>query len=143
VRECFCNTDVVNEHDLHTTETDFQKATYKPTQSGTEIERTRGRKISHQLKTWESRMYRESEQITRPGYEPLRNSREELQGDAQGDAESDAVSVISDTGLAKLVTLWPTLTDEVQAQILMLAGLRPDDVDDLNDVIVGDDRDRG
>ena len=54
--------------------------------------------------------------------------------DAQGDAESDALCVISDSWLTRLIGVWPVLVEDVKAEILVLAGLRPDDVDDFNDV---------
>ena len=33
----------------------------------------------------------------------------------------------------KLIEAWLALSDDVKAEILTLAGLRPDDVDDFND----------
>lgn len=54
--------------------------------------------------------------------------------DDQGDAESDAVCVVSDSRLARLIEVWPALAEDVKGEMLTLAGLRPDDVDDFNDV---------
>jgi len=54
--------------------------------------------------------------------------------DRQGDAESDADCVVSDPWLARLIEVWPTLAEDVKGEMLTLAGLRPKDVDDLNDV---------
>ena len=34
----------------------------------------------------------------------------------------------------RLIEVWRALSDDVKAEILSLAGLRPDDVDDFNDV---------
>ena len=56
--------------------------------------------------------------------------------DRQGDAESDAVCVVSDPWLARLIEVWPALADDVKGELLTLAGLRPYDVDDFNDVTV-------
>lgn len=52
----------------------------------------------------------------------------------QGDAESDAVCVVSDPRLARLIEVWPALAEDVKGEMLTLAGLRPYDVDDFNDV---------
>ena len=49
----------------------------------------------------------------------------------QGDVKSDA---LADDWLLKLVEVWMALADDVKGEILSLAGLRPDDVDDFNDV---------
>ena len=49
----------------------------------------------------------------------------------QGDVKSDA---LADDWLVKLVEVWMALADDVKGEILSLAGLRPDDVDDFNDV---------
>ena len=38
---------------------------------------------------------------------------------------------LSDSRLVKLIEVWPALSDDVKAEILTLAGLRPDDVDDV------------
>ncbi len=55
----------------------------------------------------------------------------------EGDAESDAVCVVTDPRLARLIEVWPALADDVKGEMLTLAGLRPDDVDDFNDVTTG------
>ena len=34
----------------------------------------------------------------------------------------------------RLIAVWPALSDDARVEILALAGLRPDDVDDFNDV---------
>ena len=62
------------------------------------------------------------------------DSRGNSQSNDQGDAESDAVCVVSDPRLARLIEVWPALADDVKGEMLTLAGLRPDDVDDFNDV---------
>ena len=54
--------------------------------------------------------------------------------DRQGDAESDAVCVVSDSRLARLIEVWPGLAEDLKGEMLTLAGLRPYDVDDFNDV---------
>lgn len=61
----------------------------------------------------------------------------------QGDSRSDSLGVVSDPRLAWLIDVWPALAEDVKGEMLMLAGLRPDDVDDFNGVDVGDDHDRG
>ena len=72
-----------------------------------------------------------AEQIPPTGAELSPESTGKSQVDGQGDANSDA---LSDDWLVKLVEVWPALVDDVKAEILSLAGLRPDDVDDFNDV---------
>ncbi len=52
----------------------------------------------------------------------------------EGDAESDAVCVVSDSRLARLNEVWPTLSDDVKGEIARLAGLRPDDLNDIDDL---------
>ena len=61
----------------------------------------------------------------------VENSRGKPQSEVQGDSLSDS---LGDSRLAKLIEVWPALSDKVKAEILTLAGLRPDDVDDFNDV---------
>ncbi|MFM9959683.1 MAG: hypothetical protein ACKV2Q_00455 [Planctomycetaceae bacterium] len=68
------------------------------------------------------------------GAELSHESPGKSQVDRQGDAESDAVCVVSDPRLARLIEVWPALDDDVKGEILTLAGLRPYDVDDFNDV---------
>ncbi len=55
----------------------------------------------------------------------------------QGDAESDAVYGVSDPRLARLIEVWPALAEDVKGEMLTLAGLRPDDVDDFNNLGTG------
>jgi hypothetical protein len=64
----------------------------------------------------------------------LLDSSGNSQGYDQGDAESDAVCVVSDPWLARLIEVWPALADDVKGEMLTLAGLKPHDVDDFNDV---------
>ena len=64
----------------------------------------------------------------------MQDSAGKSSGDGQGDAESDAVCVVSDPWLARLIEVWPALADDVKGEMLTLAGLRPYDVDDFNDV---------
>jgi hypothetical protein len=59
------------------------------------------------------------------GFEPLSNSPGET-GDLQtDDAKSDALSAdslgLTDPALARLVATWPTLPEELKAQLLKLA----------------------
>ena len=57
---------------------------------------------------------------------------------AIGGTESGTLSgelLISDARLVKLIEVWPALADDVKGEMLTLAGLRPYDVDDFNDVI--------
>lgn len=49
-------------------------------------------------------------------------------------AHSGARNQLDDTWLSQLVEVWPVLSDDLKREILALAGLRADDVDDLNDV---------
>lgn len=49
-------------------------------------------------------------------------------------AHSGARDRVDDSWLARLIEVWPSLSDVVRGEILAMAGLRPDDVDDLNDV---------
>ena len=53
----------------------------------------------------------------------------------QGDSQSDSLGGVSDSRLARLIEVWPALADDVKGEMLTLAGLRPYDVDDFNDVI--------
>ena len=75
-----------------------------------------------------------SKPVTRPGSELSQDSSGKSTVDEQGDAESDAVCVVSDPRLARLIEVWPALADDVKGELLTLAGLRPYDVDDFNDV---------
>lgn len=71
---------VAGEHHLHTTETDFQKATQNPTQSGTEMSETDGKAVIRPLVENEkspefpglSTSFRllHNNPVTRPGFEP-------------------------------------------------------------------------
>lgn len=51
--------------------------------------------------------------------------------DDQGDVKSDA---FSDARLLKLIEVWPTLSDDVKGEIARLAGLLPDDLNDVDDL---------
>lgn len=51
---------------------------------------------------------------------------------ARGDANA-ILAVQDDPRLLGVIAAWPTLADDVKAEILMLAGRRPDDVDDFNE----------
>ena len=65
-------------------------------------------------------------------------SRENQVVDGQGGTESGTLSgelLITDSRLALLIEVWPALSADAKGQILTLAGLRPYDVDDFNDVI--------
>ena len=42
--------------------------------------------------------------------------------------------LISDARLVKLIEVWPALADDVKGEMLALAGLRPDDVDDFKNL---------
>lgn len=55
----------------------------------------------------------------------------------QGDSQSDSLGGVSDPRLARLIDVWPALAEDVKREMLTLAGLRPDDVDDFNTVNVG------
>ncbi len=51
------------------------------------------------------------------------------------DEESGAHSgARGDSRLVKLIEVWPALADDLKTEMLTLAGLRPYDVDDFNDV---------
>ena len=52
----------------------------------------------------------------------------------QGDSQSDSLGGVVDPWLARLIEVWPALADDVKGEMLTLAGLRPYDVDDFNDV---------
>ena len=74
------------------------------------------------------------EEVPPVGAELSHESAGKSQVAEQGDAESDAVCVVSDPRLARLIEVWPALADDVKGEMLTLAGLRPYDVDDVNDV---------
>lgn len=46
-------------------------------------------------------------------------------------AENDVVSVPDDPRLLGVIDAWPTLSEDARDAVARLAGLRPDDVDDL------------
>ncbi len=48
-----------------------------------------------------------------------------------------------DSRLVKLIEVWSTLSDDVKGEMLALAGLRPYDVDDFNDVTAEADQAEG
>ena len=52
----------------------------------------------------------------------------------QGDSQSDSLGGVSDPRLARLIEVWPALAEDVKGEMLALAGIRPYDVDDFNDV---------
>lgn len=51
--------------------------------------------------------------------------------DDQGDVKSDA---FSDARLVKLIEVWPALSDDVKGEIVRLAGLLPDGLNDVDDL---------
>ena len=67
----------------------------------------------------------------RRGAELSQESPGKSRSDWQGDSLSDS---LADVRLARLIEVWPALSDDVKAEILTRAGVRPDDVDDFNDV---------
>ena len=69
--------------------------------------------------------------MPRRGAELSQESPGKSQNDWQGDSLSDS---LADVRLARLIEVWPALSDDVKAEILTRAGVRPDDVDDFNDV---------
>ncbi|MFM9961557.1 MAG: hypothetical protein ACKV2Q_10060 [Planctomycetaceae bacterium] len=70
----------------------------------------------------------------RQGLNKVEISRENHAVDGQGDSQSDSLGGVSDSRLARLIEVWPALADDVKGEMLTLAGLRPYDVDDFNDV---------
>jgi hypothetical protein len=50
---------------------------------------------------------------------------------------------VADAELARLIEVWPALGDDVRGEILTLARLRPDDVDDFHDVTVAETAGKG
>ena len=72
--------------------------------------------------------------VPRRGAEQSHDSPGKSQVAGQGDSQSDSLGDVSDPWLARLIEVWPALADDVKGEMLTLAGLRPDDVDDFNDV---------
>lgn len=81
--------------------------------------------------------------VPRRGAEQSHDSPGKSTVAGQGDSQSDSLGVVSDPRLARLIEVWPALAEGVKGEMLTLAGLRPDDVDDFYGVKVGDDRDQG
>ena len=71
------------------------------------------------------------------GFDSPSNSAGNVANQSRDSAHSGARNHVDDTGLARLIDVWPALSDDVRGEMLTLAGLRPDDVDDLNDAGVG------
>ena len=59
------------------------------------------------------------------------DSAGKTQVDGHGDVKSDA---FSDARLLKLIEVWPTLSDDVKGEIVRMAGLLPDDLNDVDDL---------
>lgn len=60
----------------------------------------------------------------------------------QGDSQSDSLGGVSDPRLARLIGVWPALADGLKGEILRLAGMRSDDLDDVNNLAETDALDR-
>lgn len=68
------------------------------------------------------------------GFDSPLNSAEKAGFDYSDSAHSSARDRVDDSSLARLIEIWPTLDPGVKAKLLTMAELRPDEVDDLNDV---------
>lgn len=68
------------------------------------------------------------------GFDSPSNSAGNVGFDHSDGAHSGARNRVDDSSLARLIEGWPFLSDAVRREILAMVGLRPDDVDDLNDV---------
>ena len=68
------------------------------------------------------------------GFDTPSNSVGNHANQSHDGAHSGARNQVDDTSLARLIAVWPALSDDAKAEILALAGLRPYDVDDLGDV---------
>ena len=122
---------------LRVTDADFEKATHFPTRVPAEMFENDRKRVVRTLH--ENEKAPEFPGLSWPfssvnfmavpptGVEPS----QETPGNSTVVDESDSHS---DSRLARLIEVWPALLDDVKAEILSLAGLRPDDVDDFNDV---------
>ena len=68
------------------------------------------------------------------GFDTPSNSVGNHANQSHDGAHSGARGDVTDAQLARLIEVWPALSDDVKAEILALVGLRPYDVDDLGDV---------
>ena len=56
---------------------------------------------------------------------------------AKSGARGDANAILADQDdprLLRLIEAWPTLSDDVRDSLVRLAGLRPDDLNDIDDL---------
>jgi hypothetical protein len=75
-----------------------------------------------------------AENVGDTGFDSPSNSSGNPANPSRDGAHSGARNRVDDTWLARLIDVWPGLSDDVRGEILRLAGLRADDVDDLNGV---------
>ncbi len=78
--------------------------------------------------------YLHKQSVPPTGAELPQESPGKSQVAGQGDSQSDSLGGVVDSRLALLIEVWPALGDDVKGEMLTLAGLRPYDVDDFNDV---------
>ena len=75
-----------------------------------------------------------AEKLGDTGFDSSSNSAGNHANQSHDGAHSGARGDVTDAQLARLIEVWPALSDDVKAEILALVGLRPDDVDDLDAV---------
>ncbi|MFM9960583.1 MAG: tyrosine-type recombinase/integrase [Planctomycetaceae bacterium] len=132
---------IAAKHYLRVTDDHFQKATQNPTPSGTEMAESDGKPIIRPLREKEKApefpglsaagRSRHIQSVPPQGAEQSQDLPGNLTVRNEGDSQSDSLVGVSDPRLALLIEVWPTLTDDVQADILKLAGLPPDDFNDV------------
>ena len=124
---------VAAKHYLQALDTHFTKATQKATQHTAANGDFETHRATINAKTLEKPRVL-AKKMGDTGFDSPSYSAGNIANQSRDGAHSGARNHVDDTWLARLIDVWPNLSDDVKGEILTLARLRADDVDDFYEV---------
>ena len=124
---------IARKHYLQVREVDFQKAARIPARGTPESGVLETHGVTTNAKTLGNPRVL-ALNVGDTGFDSLSNSAGNVANQSRDGAHSGARNRLDDTALSRLIEVWPNLSDDVKGEILTLARLRADDVDDFYEV---------